>query len=416
MRRAAATASLAAALFAALPAQAVDRQNFEQVERGRYLATMSDCVACHTAPGGKPFAGGLNIATPFGNLLSPNITPDAATGIGAFSDDEFVNAVQNGIGPQGQRLYPALPYPYYHKMNRADVLAIRAYLNTLDPVSNAVEPNQLPFPFNIRMSLLFWNWLNFDKTPLVDDPSRSPQWNRGRYIVEGPAHCGACHTPKTFLGGDDNSRALKGAVLQGWFAPDITADVRKGVGAWSEDELVAYLKTGVIARTSASGPMAEVVVNSTSKLTDADLRAVAIYLKGQKAGTSGSSRPPVATDPRMIAGKAIYKDSCAACHRENGEGIDNLFPRLKGSSLVQQDDPTTLIRMVLEGSRAAATKARPTGAAMPSFAWRFSDDQVAALLTYVRNGWGNSASSVGADAVKELRGSDRPNLAKTGQQ
>ncbi|MDF2118884.1 cytochrome c [Roseiarcaceae bacterium H3SJ34-1] len=412
--RAVATAALAALSLAA-PAKATDQQSFEQVQRGRYLTTMGDCVACHTAPGGKPFAGGLTIATPFGNLLSPNITPDAATGIGAFSDDQFVNAVQNGIGSRGQRLYPALPYPYYHKMNRTDVLAIRAYLNTLDPVSNAVEPNQLPFPFNIRMSLLFWNLINFDRTPLTDDPDQSPQWNRGRYIVEGPAHCGACHTPKTWLGGDDNSQALKGAVLQGWFAPDITPDARKGIGGWSEDELVAYLKTGVIARSSASGPMAEVVVNSTSKLADADLRAVAIYLKGLKPGTSQSSRPPSADDPHMLAGKAIYKDSCAACHREEGDGIANLFPRLKGSSLVQSDDPTTLIRMVLEGSRAAATDARPTGAAMPSFAWRFSDGQVADLVTYIRNGWGNSASSVSASAVKDVRGGNGPDPVKAGQ-
>jgi mono/diheme cytochrome c family protein len=414
MIRAVATASLAALILTG-PAKATDQQSFEQVQRGRYLTIMGDCVACHTAPGGKPFAGGLTIATPFGNLISPNITPDAATGIGAFSDDQFVNAVQNGIGSKGQRLYPALPYPYYHKMPRTEVLAIRAYLNTLDPVSNAVEPNQLPFPFNIRMSLLFWNLLNFDKTPLVDDPNQSPQWNRGRYIVEGPAHCGACHTPKTWLGGDDTSQALKGAVLQGWFAPDITPDARKGIGGWSEDELVAYLKTGVIARTSASGPMAEAIVNSTSKFTDGDLRAVAIYLKGLKPGSVQTSRALAADDPHMVAGKAIYKDSCAACHKEDGDGIDNLFPRLKGSSLVQSDDPTTLIRVVLEGTRAAATDARPTGAAMPSFAWRFSDAQVADLVTYIRNGWGNSASSVSASAVKNMRGANGTDPVKTGQ-
>jgi len=414
MRRALVSAAFAAIGFAA-PANAVDQQAFEQVERGRYLTIMGDCVACHTAPGGKPYAGGLTIATPFGNLLSPNITPDVATGIGAFSDDQFVNAVQNGIGSKGQRLYPALPYPYYHKMPRADLLAIRAYLNTLDPVSNAVEPNQLPFPFNIRMSLLFWNLLNFDRTPLVDDPNQSPQWNRGRYIVEGPGHCGACHTPKTWLGGDNTSQALKGGVLQGWFAPDITGQARKGIGDWSEDELVAYLKTGVIARSSASGPMAEVVVNSTSKLSDADLRAVAIYLKSLTPASAPAPAALAASDPHMVAGKAIYKDSCAACHREDGEGIDNLFPRLRGSSVVQQDDPTTLIRVILEGTRAAATSERPTGAAMPSFAWRFSDDQVADLITYIRNGWGNGASSVSASAVKDIRGADRPNPAKTGQ-
>jgi mono/diheme cytochrome c family protein len=414
MIRAVATASLAALLFTG-PANAVDQQSFEQVERGRYLATIGDCVACHTAPGGKPFAGGLTIATPFGNLVTPNLTPDAATGIGAYTDDQFVNAVQNGIGSRGQRLYPALPYQYYHKMPRADVLAVRSYLATLDPVPNAVEPNQLPFPFNIRMSLLFWNWLNFDKTPLVHDASQSPQWNRGRYIVEGPAHCGACHTPKTWLGGDETSQALKGAVLQGWFAPEITAEARKGIGGWSEDELVAYLKTGVIGRTSASGPMAEVIVNSTSKFADADLHAVAIYLKSLKPTSAPASSALAANDPHMLAGKAIYKDTCAACHTEAGEGIENLFPRLKGSSLVQQDDPTTLIRVVLQGTRAAATDARPTGAAMPSFAWRFSDDQVADLLTYIRNGWGNSASSVSASAVKDMRGRNGPYPVKTGQ-
>jgi mono/diheme cytochrome c family protein len=395
-----------AALTSAASAQ--DLQNFDAIERGRYLAVLGDCAACHTVPGGQPFAGGLLLQTPFGKLVAPNITPDRDTGIGNWTDDEFVAAMHDGRGRGGTRLYPAMPYPAYTKMSHDDVLDIRAYLATVAPVSNDVVVNQLPFPLNIRLAMLFWNWLNFTPGRYQPNLQKSSAWNRGAYVVEGAAHCGTCHTPKTLLGGDQTSAPFAGATLQGWFAPNITADPRKGIGSWSKDDLIEYLKTGTNKWTLASGPMAEAISHSTSKMTDEDIAAIATYLKDSDAGQAAPKLALVAPDNKvMAAGAAIYKDSCAACHRDTGDGEVHLFPRLSGSAIVQSDDPTTLVRVVLQGSRAVSTSSKPTAPAMPAFNWRFDDAQVAAVLTYIRNSWGNAASPISP----ELVASDRAALA-----
>ena len=402
MRRALA----AAVLFVSLTGTAFtqDTQSFDRIERGRYLAVLSDCAACHTAPGGPPFAGGVALQTPFGKLVAPNITPDPDTGIGSMTNDEFLAVMHEGYGHNGKRLYPAMPYPAYTKMTDDDVLAIRAYLATVAPVSNVVVSNQLPFPLNIRLAMAFWNGLNFTPGRYRPNPQKSAAWNRGAYIVEGAAHCGTCHTPKTFLGGDKNNAALTGATLQGWFAPDVTNDPRKGIGGWSKDDLVQYLKTGTNKWTLASGPMAEAVSHSTSRMADDDILAIATYLKDSGEGGSAVKPDPVAANnDAMRAGAAIYKDSCAACHRDSGEGEIHLFPRLAGSALVQSDDPTTLARVVLHGTRAVSTSSAPTAPAMPAFDWRLGDAQVAAVLTYVRNSWGNAAAAVSTSAVASQR-------------
>ena len=380
-----------------------DPKGYDRVEKGRYLSVLGDCAGCHTAPGGKPFAGGLALDTPFGRLLAPNITPDPETGIGRMSDSDFVAALHEGRGHNGRRLYPAMPYPAYTKMSRDDVLALRSYFRTVQPVSNAVEPNQLPFPFNIRLSMAFWNWLNFTPGRFQPNPQKSDEWNRGAYLVEGPAHCGTCHTPKTVLGGDKTSVALSGATLQGWFAPDITANNHKGIGAWTKEELVAYLKTGANKHTLASGPMAEAITNSTSQMSDEDLNAIAVYLKDSKPSDGSKPQALAAGDATMRAGAAIYKDACAACHKDNGSGETHLFPKLAGSAIVQSDDPATLAHVVLNGARAVGTAGAPTAPAMPGFDWRPSDAQIAAVLTYIRNSWGNAAPAVAASAVKSQR-------------
>lgn len=380
-----------------------DPLGFDRIEKGRYLSVLGDCAGCHTAPGGKPFAGGLALETPFGKLLAPNITPDPETGIGKMSDDDFVAALHDGRGHNGRRLYPAMPYPAYTKMSRDDVLALRSYFRTVQPVSNAVEPNQLPFPFNIRLSMAFWNWLNFTPGRFQPNPQKSDEWNRGAYLVEGPAHCGTCHTPKTALGGDKTSVALSGATLQGWFAPDITANNHKGIGAWTKEELVAYLKTGANRHTLASGPMAEAITNSTSQMSDEDLNAIAAYLKDSKPSDGSKPQALAASDAAMRTGAAIYKDACAACHKDNGSGETHLFPKLAGSAIVQSDDPATLAHVVLNGARAVGTAGAPTAPAMPGFDWRLTDAQVAAVLTYIRNSWGNAAPAVAASAVKSQR-------------
>jgi mono/diheme cytochrome c family protein len=413
MRSAVSSAALAVVILLTAvtgAAPAPDNQSFDRIERGRYLAVLADCAACHTAPGGLPFAGGVALQTPFGTLVGPNITPDRATGIGDWTDDEFVAALHDGRGRGGVRLYPAMPYPAYTKMTRDDVLAIRAYLSTVASVSNDVVANQLPFPLNIRMSLLFWNWLNFTPGRYQPNPQKSAEWNNGAYIVEGAGHCGTCHTPKTLLGGDKTDVPLAGAVLQGWYAPDITTDPHKGIGGWSKDEIVEYLKSGANSWTLASGPMAEAVSHSTSKMTDEDIAAIATYLKDSGAGGSAPRPAAVASDDKaMRAGAAIYKDSCAACHRDSGAGESHLFPRLSGSALVQSDDPTTLVRVVLQGSRAVSTSGAPTAPAMPAFDWRLDDTQVAAVLTYIRNSWENAAAPVPVSSIA----SQRATLAKS---
>jgi mono/diheme cytochrome c family protein len=385
-------------------ASAQDPQSFDRVEKGRYLSVLGDCAGCHTAQGGQPFAGGLALDTPFGKLVAPNITPDRDTGIGNMTDDEFVAALHDGRGRNGKRLYPAMPYPAYTRMSRDDILAMRSYFKTIQPVNNAVESNQLPFPFNIRLAMAFWNWLNFTPGRFQPNPQKSAEWNRGAYLVEGPAHCGTCHTPKTALGGDKTATPLAGATLQGWFAPNITANTHNGIGGWSKDDLVAYLKTGANQYTLASGPMSEAVTHSTSQMTDEDLAAIATYLKDSGVPSDGAKPTPVAaSDKVMRVGEAIYKDSCAACHKDNGSGELHLFPKLAGSALVQSNDPTTLAHVVLNGARAASTAGAPTAPAMPSFDWRLKDDQVAAVLTYIRNTWGNAAAPVPASAVATQR-------------
>ena len=403
--------SLAIVFSVAITGAAVaGEQSFDQVERGRYLTMLSDCSACHTAPGGKPFAGGLALQTPFGTLVAPNITPDQETGIGNLTNDEFLASLHDGRGRNGRRLYPAMPYPAYTKMSDDDVLAIRAYLATVAPVNNPVISNRLPFPLNIRLSMVFWNGLNFTPGRYQPNMQKSAEWNRGAYIVEGAAHCGTCHTPKTLLGGDKAADALAGATLQGWFAPDLTNDSRKGIGSWSKDDLVQYLKTGANNWTLASGPMAEAVTHSTSQMTEEDVSAIATFLKDSGAPSSASKPVPVsANDDTMRAGAAIYKDSCAVCHKDAGTGETYLFPRLAGSALVQSADPTTLARVVLQGTRAVSTSGRPTAPAMPAFDWRFSDAQAAAVVTYIRNSWGNSAPSVSASTIAN----NRTSLAKS---
>jgi mono/diheme cytochrome c family protein len=387
----------------ARPAAAVDPQSFEIVERGRDLATIADCAACHTKPGAKPFAGGVALQTPFGTLLGSNITPDREAGIGAWTDDEFVAALHEGRGRGGVRLFPAMPYPAYTKMTRQDALAIRAYLNTIDPVAEKVEANQLPFPLSIRFNMAVWNAVNFTPGRLEGDPSKSAEWNHGRYIVDALGHCGTCHTAKTVLGADKGSAYLEGGVLQGRFAPNITANPRKGIGRWSPEQIVAYLKTGANDFAIASGPMAEEVSHSSSKMKDEDLKAIAIYLK--TVGSDQDTPPPAlaASDRRMVVGQAIYKDSCAGCHTDAGTGSPRLFARLAGSHAVQSDDPTTLIRVVLSGSQGVYTTSAPTSPAMPSFAWRLDDAQVAAVVTYIRNSWDNAASPIAPDQVATLR-------------
>lgn len=373
----------------------------ELVARGAYLARAADCTACHTAPGGKPFAGGLQMQTPFGTIISTNITPDRETGIGGWTTEAFARALRKGIATDGYLLYPAMPYNAYTQVSDDDIGALKAYFDTVEPVRNVVEGNRLPFPFNIREMMLGWNLLFFRDARFAPEPQQSPEWNRGRYLVDGLGHCAACHTAKNILGGD--KAYLQGGVLQGWYAPELSGNSYVGLGTWSRDDLVAYLKTGANTRAVAAGPMAEAVEHSTQYLSETDLAAIGTYL----LSLPGSRRTPPAAlpalEPAMLNGRDLYKLHCAACHRSSGEGVPTMLPALALSPTVQAPEATSLIRTVLEGGAGAATDTNPTGARMPDFGWKLSNEEIAHVLTYVRNTWGNAASRVTSEEVEKVR-------------
>jgi cbb3-type cytochrome c oxidase subunit III len=389
---------IAAVTVGAGPSLGGDSQDFASVERGRYLTNAADCGSCHTVPGSNhPFSGGRAIETPFGVLAAPNITPDRETGIGSWTDDQFDAAVRNGRSRDGARLYPAMPYPFYSRMSRQDVKDIRAYLDTVEPSRNAVRVNRLPFPLNLRAGMIVWDALYFTPGEFHPEPSKSKQWNRGAYLVQGPEHCGACHTPKTFLGGDKQSEVLQGSALQGWTAPDITSG-QGSLRDWTAEDIATFLKTGHNRHAAAAGLMGEVVDLSTSKLTDNDLNAIAAYLKdvsGPAQDNAGSPDKSV-----LSAGGAIYQDLCSACHAQDGKGVGNMFPNLAEAATVKAKDPTTVLRVILQGAQTVSTDREPTGPAMPAFGWQLDDAQIAAVATYVRNHFGRASAVSESDAQK----------------
>lgn len=377
---------------------------FTTIERGRYLAAAGDCAACHTADGGAPFAGGRAIPTPFGTIYSTNITPDKETGIGRWSNQEFYKAMHEGVRRDGKRLYPAFPYPSYTKVGVDDVRAIKAYLDALPPVKQQNKPSELPWPLSIREVMAGWNALYFQEGTYRTDPNKSAQWNRGAYLVEGLGHCGACHTPKTPLGGPKKNERLEGGYGEHWYASSLSGDLRDGLGAWTAAEIVEYLKTGSNAKAAAAGPMAEVVKNSTQHLSDGDLDAIATYLKDMPRIKDQRENVASSTDNAVMdRGKALYVDNCTGCHLENGVGIPQVFPPLKASAPVQAKDPATVLQAIIEGATVVATKDKPTALAMPAFGWKLSDQEIADLTTYIRNAWGNHASVVDAGTVADVR-------------
>ena len=370
----------------------------DAVSRGRYLATVGECAGCHTDKAG-PFAGGRAFATKFGVVESANITPDVQTGIGGWSSDQFYRALHEGRG-KGGNLYPAFPYPYFTRVARADSDALFAYLRTVAPVSNAPPRDRLTFPMNLRPIMAFWNALYFRPGEYRPDPTHSPAWNRGAYIVQGLAHCGACHSPKNALEADSRSHPFEGGVIEGWFAPNLTGDPRSGLGGWSEDELYAFLKTGRNPHTAAGGMMAGVVQGSISKLEDPDLRAIAIYIKSLPAS---APRPAPRIDAAVMArGAAVYAASCASCHGGSGEGAGGL-PPLRDSPNVQASNPATLVRYVLNGTRTALTLAHPQPDVMPAMAAQLDDQEAADALSFIRNSWNNSAPQVDPRQVAAIR-------------
>jgi len=392
---------LVACLLAAGPAWA-QSPPFPQIERGRYLAAVGDCTACHTGPAGPAFAGGLALNTPFGTIYSSNITPDRKTGIGAWSEDDFWRALHDGKRRDGSQLYPAMPYPWTTHVTREDSDAIFAYLRTLPAVERPKPANDLFPPLNLRVSVDAWNLLYFKPEIFAPDPQQSEAWNRGAYIVTGLGHCGACHTRLNMLGAAEDSHPLQGNTLDGWYAPDIAGKPPSGPGAWTDDETVAYLQTGRNDRALATGPMADVVMHSTQHMTPADLRAISVYLHALPNAAPTPSAP-AADAKRHAAGMALYQDNCAACHGAQGNGATQLIPSLIGDGAVTGADPITVLRAILHGATGNHTSFAPSDPAMPAFDWKLSDAEVAAVATYVRTSWGNQASAVDASAARALR-------------
>ena len=384
-------------------ANETESERKDSIKRGEYVALTSDCVACHQTKDRKEdLSGGFAVETPFGTLYSSNITPDKETGIGNWTEQQFADAVMNGKGPNGP-LYPAMPYTSYVKMTDQDIHDLWNYLQTVTPVKNKVVENQLAFPFNIRYLMLGWKRLFFDASQLQNDTGKSAQWNRGRYLVEGAAHCSMCHTPRNPFGAEIKSKNYTGANLQNWFAPSLRSSNVHGLGNWSEDDIVSYLKTGSNRLTVASGPMAEAINASFQYFHDDDLVAMANYVKSLPDHGVAKPKSIDAANPQMINGKKVFIDNCIACHGIDGEGISSMIPAFKDNGTIQGQSSESMTHILLNGSKGAITRFNPTGAAMPAFAWKLTDTQIADVLTYIRNEWGNAAQAVSPKEVKEMR-------------
>jgi mono/diheme cytochrome c family protein len=379
------------------------------VERGAYLARAADCMVCHTTQGGKEYAGGLGFKLPFGTLYSTNITPDKETGIGNYTDQDFLNAVHRGTRRDGARLYPAMPYTSYTYISDADALAIKAYLFSLPPVRAAAPANTLMFPFNQRWGMIFWSALFNPDTRFEPDSSKSLEWNRGGYLADALAHCGECHTPRNLAFALDNRRKFGGALTAGWRAFNISSDKATGVGNWSDQDLVSYLSIGhATGHGTASGPMGEAVDQSFSQLAPEDIRALVAYLRSVPASASpdlpATLAPPASAshrdggtpDPR---GKMVFEGACVSCHGWTGESAISPFATLTGAWAVNDPGATNVAQIVISGTRRHVDGA----VSMPAFGAAYSDAEIAAVANYVTARFGSKGSQLTAQDVAELR-------------
>lgn len=380
------------------------------IARGAYLARAGDCVACHTAPGGKPLAGGLAMETPYGTLFSPNITPDKQYGIGHWTEGDFWRAMHNGIAPGHKLLYPVFPYVNFTYVSRQDVDALFTYLRSIDPVAQPNKPNQMDFPFNYRASLVFWRALFFRPHRFTPHSDQSTEWNRGAYLVQGLGHCSMCHTSFNALGATTTSARFAGGLIpaEHWYAPALNASKELGLGSWRNADIVQLLKTGVSRHGAVYGPMAVVVEDSLQHLSDADLHAIAVYLRAQPIRRSPTDTLQAKVSPPLAAalfkeGHQLYTQHCAACHQVNGTGVGDTFPPLAHNASIAAQPGTNAIRMVLLGATQPKTEGNPNPATMPPFAQTLNDRDVAAVVTYIRQAWGNRAPAVAPKDVARLR-------------
>jgi mono/diheme cytochrome c family protein len=381
------------------------------VKRGEYLAHAADCMVCHSTRGGKEYAGGLAFKLPFGELYSTNITPDKETGIGNYSDRDFLNAVQHGTRRDGAPLYPAMPYTSYSYLTDDDALAIKAYLFSLAPVRSAPPQNTLAFPFNQRWAMVFWSTLFNRNVRFEPNSQQSAEWNRGAYLAEALAHCGECHTPRNLAFALDNRKKFAGAITAGWRAFNITSDKTTGLGDWRDEDLVSYLSTGhAIGHGTASGPMGEAVDESFSQLAPEDIKALVTYLRTVPAIASpdlpATRAPPASPSHKIMAGtpdphgKMLFEGSCVSCHGWTGESSISPFATLTGAWAVNDPGATNVAQIVISGTK----RRSPAGAiSMPAFGASYSDAEIAAVTNYVTARFGTKASAITEKDVAELR-------------
>ena len=381
------------------------------VKRGEYLARAADCMVCHTTRGGKEYAGGLAFKLPFGELYSTNITADKETGIGNYSDRDFLNAVQHGKRRDGEPLYPAMPFTSYTYLTDADVLAIKAYLFSLAPVHAVAPANTLAFPFNQRWGMLFWTVLFNRDSRFEPNAQQSAEWNRGAYLAEALAHCGECHTPRNLAFALDNRKKFAGAVTAGWRAFNISSDKTTGIGGWSDEEIASYLSTGhAVGHGTASGPMGEAVDESFSQLVPEDIKALVTYLRTVPAVGSpdlpATRAPPASPSHKEIAGtpdahgKTLFEGACIGCHGWTGESLISPFATLTGAWAVNDPGATNVAQIVISGTK---RRSPPGAVSMPAFGASYSDAEIAAVTNYVTARFGAKASAMTAKDVAELR-------------
>lgn len=370
--------------------------NPQQIAQGAYLARAGNCAGCHTARGGADYAGGLGIATPFGTVYTSNLTPDAQTGLGQWTPDAFWRAMHHGRSADGRLLYPAFPYTSYTQVSRADSDALFAYLRSIPAVVQANRPHALAFPYSSQAALAVWRALFFRAGEFTPEPQQSTQWNRGAYLVRGLGHCAACHAERNFLGASSSAQALQGGVIpmQRWYAPSLASAREASVADWDTQEVVTLLKSGTSSRASAMGPMAEVVFSSTQYLNDTDLQAMAAYLQQLPQHTQAPRTAKTPDASQFSSGKKIYEDQCAQCHGEQGEGAQGAYPALAGNRVVTMDSPANLVQIVLDGGFAPATADNPRPYGMPPYQQTLDGAQIAAVLSFIRSAWGNTANTV----------------------
>ena len=388
----------------ALSGTATAASSPELIAKGEYLARAGDCVVCHTGPGEKPFAGGLKMATPLGEIYTTNITPDKDTGIGDYTFEDFERAMRQGVAKDGHHLYPAMPYPSYAKVSEDDLKALYAFfMESVPATSRKNAPSEIPRPLNWRWPLAAWNMVFTDTIGYTPDPAHDEAWNRGAYLVQGLGHCGSCHTPRGIF---FQEKALKenrdiylsGGNLDNWFASSLRAEPDSGLGNWSVADIAEFLKTGHNSRATAFGTMVDAVNNSTQYLTDADLNAIATYLKSLPA-----NEQKAVTVADGSAGGKLYGQQCAACHLADGKGHAPYIAPLVGNPVVQDTDPTSLINIVLNGSARVVVAGMPDAYRMPQFRVLMKDEEVAAVVNYIRSNWGNRGAAVSGDQVAKIR-------------